>query len=133
MSDIRKTKLFDMQKAEKYQEILATTKSILEDNPNDIYALLYAAAAYENLGNHNKAIEILKHVLSIDCMNIPAKLDLFDILYKLKNYEEAKPLLEEILCFDCDEVKNNMANYVLAKEQIDSYLQAKKEKELEFN
>ena len=132
MDEKRKTKLFDLQLSKNYQGIIDLVKKITKNNPNDVYALSHAANAYRNLGENDKAIEILKHILSVDCMNIPAKLDLFDILYRENRYEEAKPLLDEIKTFDCEEVKEFKSYYDFASELIDAYLMKKREKELGF-
>ena len=129
MDEIVKVKLFDLQLSKNYQGIINLVKEVTKTKPDDVYALTFAVDAYRNLGENDKAIEILKHILSIDCMNIPAKLDLFDILFKLCRFEEAKPLLEEIKTFDCNEVKKNKSYYDFASDLIEAYLLKKRSEE----
>lgn len=126
MINIRKTKLLSLYIEGKYQEVLNTVEEIRKTNPNDIYSLFYAADSYRKLEMYDNSIEILRYILSINCMNIAAKIDLFDLLYKLNRYEEAKQLLDEILTFDCEEVKNNISYYELAKIIIEQHIDSKR-------
>lgn len=127
MVNIRKTRIFDLYSIGQYEEAIKLAENYLEENPNDIYVLDLASLCYRKINKIDEAIKKLNYILLKDCINVPAKMDLFDIYFRLERYEEAKPLLDELLSIDCDAIKENMSYYSFAKDTIETYLIRKEE------
>ena len=79
-----------------YETAIHLAKEYLNTYENDLYVLSLLAFTYKLAKMYDKAIDTYYEVLSIKQDDISAKLDLFDIYMETKQYDIAKPILDEI-------------------------------------
>ena len=79
-----------------YETAINLAKEYLNTYENDLYVLSLLAFTYKLAKMYDKAIDTYYEVLSIKQDDISAKLDLLDIYMETKQYDVAKPILDEI-------------------------------------
>lgn len=95
---------------------------------HDIYSLLQLGYSYKENKDYQNAIDVYDYILSIDSYNPVARLDLFDIYMETKQYDVAKPILDEIFNSSLykEELENNREKYEKARELINNYIEVQK-------
>lgn len=114
--------------ARNYDCAIRLANEYLTEYKDDTYVLLYIGLCYRCKKEYDKAIEICKYVLTLESDNITAKEDLFDLYFRMGDYESAKPLLDELLENVNEEYDTN-EYYEYAREIIDNYFIEKHTKE----
>ena len=82
--------------AHNYDQAIKLSNEYLDKYKNDVYILLQLGFAYKKNKDYQNAIDVYDYILSIDSYNPVARLDLFDIYMETKQYDVAKPILDEI-------------------------------------
>ena len=114
--------------AHNYDQAIKLSNEYLDKYKNDVYILLQLGFAYKKNKDYQNAIDVYDYILSIDSYNPIARLDLFDIYMETKQYDVAKPILDEIFSSSLykKELESNREKYETARELINNYIEVQK-------
>lgn len=114
--------------AHNYDQAIKLSNEYLDKYKNDVYILLQLGFAYKKNKDYQNAIDVYDYILSIDSYNPVARLDLFDIYMETKQYDVAKPILDEIFSSSLykKELESNREKYEKARELINNYIEVQK-------
>lgn len=114
--------------AHNYDQAIKLSNEYLDKYKNDVYILLRLGFAYKKNKDYQNAIDVYDYILSIDSYNPIARLDLFDIYMETKQYDVAKPILDEIFSSSLykKELESNREKYETARELINNYIEVQK-------
>ena len=112
-------------KRKKVEEAVATLRTLLSRNPNEILARYYLGQAYEKGGKLDLAEQEYKAVTAVDSERSNAVPDLLRVYLLQKKAEEAKALCNEVLKKDPNNVlaRKALGHLMLGEQNLDAALE----------
>ncbi len=115
--------LFPILSSEKKFEQIIQYYNKLENKNSSSVIIYFAALAYQNTGNFNKAEELFLNAFSVDENNINAGYNIAVILYEKELYEECAALINKLLKYsEDDRLFYLMAEILYSKKDLDGAL-----------